>query len=366
VPARAGYASLREYADRVVGLSGRETEERLRVGRALAELVELDRALGSGELCWSAVREVTRVATRETEHAWLGWAKGRRVRQIEEAVAARRRGDRPDDRPDPSLVKHRLSFEVRAETMALFRDLQTAVRRDLGGDVDDDALLFEIARRALGGPDDEGRASYQVAVTQCDECGRTSIDGGGLSHPVDDVVAEMVSCDSQRVHGCKPAPGAADASPHVGAATSRPRATQTIPPAIRRQVMRRDHQRCVVPGCTNHRFLDVHHLDLRSEGGSHDPERMAIACGPHHRAAHAGTLCIDGTAKSGFTFRHADGTAYGAPLSPAAIDVATQVLSALENLGFKHKRARELVDTVLRAGAPDDPADFLRAALRAS
>lgn len=38
VAGRAGYASLREYADRLVGLTGRQTEERLRVGRALAEL----------------------------------------------------------------------------------------------------------------------------------------------------------------------------------------------------------------------------------------------------------------------------------------------------------------------------------------
>ena len=46
------------YADRMLGLNGRQTEERLRVGRALAELPVLDGALGSGELSWSAVREL--------------------------------------------------------------------------------------------------------------------------------------------------------------------------------------------------------------------------------------------------------------------------------------------------------------------
>ncbi|MEO8183807.1 MAG: hypothetical protein ABI895_33705, partial [Deltaproteobacteria bacterium] len=45
-----------------------------------------------------------------------------------------------------------------------------------------------------------------------------------------------------------------------------PRAQQTIPPALRRAVLLRDRRRCQVPGCTNTRWLDVHHLELRSEG----------------------------------------------------------------------------------------------------
>src|SRR5690606_36922214 len=122
VHTRAGYASLREYADRVVGLNGRQTEERLRVGRALAALPGLDGALTTGELSWSVVRELSRVATPDTESAWHAWAQGRRSREVERAVAARHRGDAPDDRADPTLVRHRLRFEVRAETMALFRD----------------------------------------------------------------------------------------------------------------------------------------------------------------------------------------------------------------------------------------------------
>jgi hypothetical protein len=42
------------------------------------------------------------------------------------------------------------------------------------------------------------------------------------------------------------------------------------------------------------------------------------------------------------------------------------VLGALHNLGFSQTSARQLVDAVLRAGLPDDPEAFLRAALRAS
>ncbi len=376
--ARAGFASLGEYAERVVGLTGRQTEERLRVGRALNGLPALDQALAAGQLCFSVVRELSRVAQPGTEEEWLGWARGKTTRQVERAVASRRVGDGPRDPADPSRLTHRLAFEVRAETMALFRDLQSTVRRDLGGEVDDDTLLYEVARRALGGPTDLGRASYQVAVTRCEACGGASIEAAGQSHSVDASVVEMAACDSQQLgavggvdgghpHGHDGADLAA--SPHVGAKEApapRARASQSVPPAVRRAVLRRDRQRCSVPGCTNHRFLDVHHLDPLAEGGSHDPNRLATLCGAHHRAAHLGTLLIDGTATEGFTFRHADGTPYGEPLRPAAADLAAQSYGTLRHLGFQHARARGLVDTVTQAGAPDTLEQFVSAALRAT
>jgi len=146
----------------------------------------------------------------------------------------------------------------------------------------------------------------------------------------------------------------------------RARATQTVPPATRRLVHRRDHGRCVVPGCSNHMYLDVHHVDPRAEGGGHDPDRLAVLCGSHHRAVHAGALCIDGTGSGGFVFRHADGTPYGAALVPAEVDRVREVLGALEGMGFKATQARALVDAALRAGAPGDTPTLLRAALRAS
>lgn len=368
VHVRIGYASLAELAERLLGLRGRETEERLRVGRALCELPLLDAAFASGKLVWSAVRELTRVATRQSEQAWLTWAKGRRVKEIEAAVVARASGDGPSDRADPARVQHRLSFAVRAETMALWRDLQSAVRKDFGGSVDDDTLLYEIARRALGGPSDEGRASYQVAVVRCDDCGRTHVDAGGASVPVDETIAAMAACDAQVLQA---KPGTDGSGPALSEPASGPhvrdrRATQTIPPATRRAVTRRDHKRCVVPGCSNHRFLDLHHLDPRAEGGGHDPARLALVCGAHHRAVHSGAICIDGTASSGFVVRHGDGTAYGGHVGAGALDHARLALDALVHMGFKPTQARKLLDDALRTGTGNDRESLLRAALRAS
>ena len=143
-------------------------------------------------------------------------------------------------------------------------------------------------------------------------------------------------------------------------------ATQTIPPATRRAVIRRDRKRCVVPGCNNHVWLDVHHLDPRAEGGSHDPERLAMMCGAHHDAVHRGTLRVDGTGSTRFVFRHADGTPYGGDVSLPAVDIVRQVVGMLEHLGFKATQARALVDKAMRVAATSDAAALLQAALRAT
>jgi hypothetical protein len=56
-----GYSSFSEYIERLFGYQARSLQERLRVAEALEGLPALARALSSGELSWSAVRELTRV-----------------------------------------------------------------------------------------------------------------------------------------------------------------------------------------------------------------------------------------------------------------------------------------------------------------
>jgi hypothetical protein len=127
--------------------------------------------------------------------------------------------------------------------------------------------------------------------------------------------------------------------------------------------MRRDHGLCVVPGCRNHRFLDMHHVVARADGGGHDADKLAVLCGQHHRAVHAGRIIIEGTASGGLRFAHADGTAYGCRPCPDDVEVATEVLGALEHLGFGAARARALLDDVRKRGAPAGREALLRAAL---
>ncbi|MEZ4446950.1 MAG: hypothetical protein R3B72_48165 [Polyangiaceae bacterium] len=225
VATHCGFASLGEYAERHLDMTPRQTEERLRVGRALGVLPALDAAFASGTLVWSKLRELSRIATADTEDAWLTFASEHTAREVERAVASRKVGDRPTD---PGEVRrHRLAFEVSAETYALFRDLQTRVARDLGGStIDDDTLLFEVARRALAGHLGVDRATsatskattpnprpatnlrprpYQVAITRCDTCRRATVDAGGDPRSTTPF-ADMTTCDAQHLPLRSPRP----------------------------------------------------------------------------------------------------------------------------------------------------------------
>jgi len=71
-----GFVSLYEYLERVLGYKPHTARERMRVARALAALPETTAALARGALSYSAVRELTRVATAETEADWLAQAEG--------------------------------------------------------------------------------------------------------------------------------------------------------------------------------------------------------------------------------------------------------------------------------------------------
>src|SRR5688500_8477278 len=94
---KLGFGSMFEYVERLFGYKPRLTQEKLRVAEALEELPDLDRALRDGKLCWSAAREVTRVATLATEKSWIRAARGRSVRDVEKLVSGRKPGDRPED-----------------------------------------------------------------------------------------------------------------------------------------------------------------------------------------------------------------------------------------------------------------------------
>jgi 5-methylcytosine-specific restriction endonuclease McrA len=63
-----------------------------------------------------------------------------------------------------------------------------------------------------------------------------------------------------------------------------------IPDAVRRQVLDRDNDQCVVCG-TNWR-LELHHVVYRSQGGTHDESNLATLCQDCHRRIHAGRLSI--------------------------------------------------------------------------
>jgi HNH endonuclease len=160
-------------------------------------------------------------------------------------------------------------------------------------------------------------------------------------------------------------PGPHDADQRDQGGQPRPRAKQTIPPAVRRAILTRDHRHCRVPGCTHTTFVDVHHIVPRSEGGRNEPTNLVTLCGSHHRAVHRGELGIEAGGEAGIRFRHADGTLYGQPATPHAVDVQTKVFSALRHLGFRERDVRAVLAELQSDGHCETTAGgLLREALR--
>jgi HNH endonuclease len=355
---RLGYGSFVEYIERLFGYSPRLTYEKLRVAEALEQLKELATALRNARVNWSVVRELTRVATPETEREWLNCTNGLTARQVQGRVCGHCPGSRPTDPPDDMARRHVLRFEVSGEAFAAFRQAMANIRRDAGGPLDDDATLLLMARHALGGSRDVGRASYQVAVTVCEKCRCASQDGHGEIAPVAAEVLEMAECDGEHIGSV--CAGAPNASAHVGKPK---RAAQSIPPAIRRLVLRRDRHRCVFPGCRHTLFVDVHHIRSKADGGGHAADNLITLCCAHHRALHRGDVVVEGCAPFALRFSHGDGTAYGDVVSPSVAEIQTNAFRALRRMGFGEAEVRQAIS---QAAADCESPPTLESVLRSA
>ena len=280
-----GMVSAMDYLERVLGYAPRTAQDRLRVARALGALPQLTAALAGGELSFSAVRELTRVATPPTEASWIAASTGKNLRQIEELVADHRPGDRPEDPPDPAARTHVVRYELSAETFALLRQARTVLDDEHGESLPDDAFIGALCSAVLdSAPASEptGRAKFQIAVTVCQRCRQGWQEGAGAQITIGPSAVDRAMCDAQHI-------GSID-----GAAPDR--AHQDIPPSVARFVWRRDGGRCRVDGCRSSRGLELHHVIHRADGGSHDASNLILACSACHQSHHAGVLTIAGTA----------------------------------------------------------------------
>lgn len=285
---RLGYVHLNEYLERELGYAPQAGTERIRVALALAQLPRIEASLGEGALSFSAVRELTRVATVDTEQAWLDAAHGKNLRQIEAMVSGKKPGDRPEDPARPELVTRILRLELSPSAFAAFRQIQAVMADEHGGRLDDSALIEALCRRVLEGGADSGRPAYQIAFTVCETCRRGWQNGAGREIEVSAEVLDRARCDAELI-------GSLEASEPA-------RVTSTITPRLRRQVLARDHHGCTVPGCRAARNLDVHHIRFRSDGGGNTLSNLLTLCSGHHALLHAGQLIIRGEAPHALEF----------------------------------------------------------------
>jgi hypothetical protein len=164
--------------------------------------------------------------------------------------------------------------------------------------------LVEMAHRSLDGAgSEERRERFRINwfVDPSDPIPARWTDG----MPVPDWLRDMLSCDGTVV------PVFTDGALPVSVGRSQ----QAVPERTRRLVLARD-RKCRVPWCSRTRWLQIHHLDHRHDGGGHDTANLIAICGPDHRLHHHDGLGISGNADDpdGLVFTDA----HGRVIDPAA------------------------------------------------
>ncbi len=344
-----GYTSIYAYSFERHGFSRSRCAQLLRVVGSLEELPELRRSVAAGEMPWTKAREVVKVATRETEGAWVREAKrvGRRALELKVAVARGRaaaargsgRGQAAlaldagsEDRPVPkaaSPAAEEPAPEGAAIPAAIPEDVRLRFPALLYAEYG--ALVEALRKRGFRGSTEELIVAGLAALAEQGRAGSRA-DGSDSKRP--GPAGEHSERKSREAP--KPDGGLAAASVATGTARAAParreaayqvvvqhcpdcgrgrvvtgrgpkplrpaeleavlcdtrvhiagkRNRAVVPPALRREVLERDGHRCRVSGCGSTRFLAVHHLRPRQAGGPNRAENLVALCGSCHRAIH--------------------------------------------------------------------------------
>src|SRR5882672_2474758 len=354
-----GFRSCAEWLSWRVGLDRGAARERVRVARALATLPRLALALARGELSYSKVRALTRVATAETEERLLAVGRAGTAEHVERIVRGWRRVDRLAEAKETArrhtsralhvyqdedgmvVIRGRLAPEVGAVLIQALTAAREALYQKAhaqnvsagtsGADVSAepptlpqqqaDALAL-VAETALHHGIDPGAPGerYQVVVhvnapvlADPDAPGQSVLEDG--TH-ISAETSRRVACDASRVVMRHDPDGRIL---EVGART------RTIPPALRRALHHRDRG-CRFPGC-GLRFGQGHHIHHWAHGGPTTLSNLAMLCRRHHRAVHEDGYQVERQPDGLLRFRRPDGRPL--PESPALPAVPSHPVGVL-------------------------------------
>ncbi len=306
--AEQGFCSCAHWLNFKCGIGMNAAREKVRVAKALADLPKIDKGLSAGELSYSKVRAMTRVADESNEDYLMMIAKHGTAHHVEKLVSKYRSAKRAQDAAlaeeqycDRELshyydhdgclvVKARLPAEQGA---LIVKALEMAMQKQFVG-----------ADRNMGADENVGAASAAISVRRADaiaEIAETYMNNDESSGSTADryqVVVHVTAETSELEDG-----------PHVTAETSRRigcdstivsikdaengeplsigRRSRSIPAAMRRALRFRDGG-CRFPGCTNKQFVDGHHIKHWADGGETSLDNLVLLCRHHHHLVHEG------------------------------------------------------------------------------
>ncbi|HUP22183.1 MAG TPA: DUF222 domain-containing protein [Thermoanaerobaculia bacterium] len=356
----SGFRSCAHGLSWRTGIDLGAAREKVRVARALGDLPLISEAMRCGELSFSKVRALTRVAAAATEEELLHFARAGTASHVEKLVRAWRRCKRLEEieRANESHEQRSLQYHFDEDGMLvlrcrldpevgelLVRALEAAqeelYRRQSVPDPADPAeppsaeqrradALALLAESALGGglaavsAGQHRTADRHQVVVHVESLDEETCDGGVLEcgERVSAETCRRLACDAGTVTMVE---GASGEILSVG------RKTRTVPPAIRRALERRDRG-CRFPGCTS-RFCDAHHVEHWADGGATSLANLLLLCRRHHRAVHEEGFSVELLRNGEARFRRPDGRLL--PVSPAPPPLPADPIGAL---GRRHQR----------------------------
>ncbi|MCW5889147.1 MAG: DUF222 domain-containing protein [bacterium] len=298
-----------------IGLELGAAREHVRVARALRDLPQIGDALRRGQVSYSKVRALTRVATPDTEATLLAMARASTASQLERICRGYRRATRdhdarPEDEADERWLREgdtgtgfvRFDIQLRTEEAALLRRaLEVATERAWTRDDvpagtraaqcrRTDALMAVLESYLAG--DVDGAPPVELVVHT--DAGATLDDGTALPP----ATGERLACDATIVTVTEDSRGNVL---DVG------RRRRSIPTLLRRALRLRDRG-CRFPGCTNRR-VDGHHVVPWSRGGPTSLQNLVSLCRRHHGYVHEyGMRIVTDAAAAGLRFVRPNGT----------------------------------------------------------
>jgi hypothetical protein len=350
-----GFASCADWLAWRIGITRNTANEKVRAARALEDLPLIADAMARGQISFSKVRALTRVATPQNEAELLSFAKAGSAANLERLVRGWKTLDRHDELRAERLRhrKRRFSIFPDGEGMYVVRGLVTpevaaALMRAV--EASSDALYGDsahgddqrpdpeqlradalglLAERALaagfGGKDAPVSGSraerFQVVLhvepatlSEREEPGMSEFEDGTR---VTAVTARRLACDASVVEVVKGADGSVL---DVG------RRARTVSPALRRALEARDRG-CRFP-CCGLRFTDAHHIEHWADGGATSLKNTLLLCRRHHRLVHEDGHRVFSDAEGQVVFFSPSGKAIAAspPMTPHPTDPLDELI----------------------------------------
>ena len=321
-----GLANCAEWLHWRCDLSMSAAREKVRVAHALKTLPLITAAFAGGELSYSKVRPLTRVARADNEDVLLAFALKTTASRVEERCRELRCGtvdsvsEAKRAHAGRSLRVHRdpekgtmtITVELPLETGELLEkaldrahdrtnDSTASQRPELADEcwsVQQADALVVIANAYLSGNGETAACTsdnYQVTV-HVDRSALATGDGRS-SLPIESV--KRLCCDGDAI---------VIVENEDGEPLSVGRKTRTVPMAIKRALQSRD-KGCVFSGCHHTRFVDAHHIRHWSAGGETNLDNLMLLCSRHHRLVHEGGFRIERDYQDRWFFKRPDGRA---------------------------------------------------------